>query len=107
MPFTRCKQIHTSQHRFLFTCRPDHLSDEDRQLLAAMESILPKLGVIRCFRLPQRTRDKQRRPRTIASAMKPELLYQKRRWETAHLGAKHSHNERADPNQSAVADVAA
>ena len=38
-----------SQHRFLLTRRPDHLSEEDQQVLATMESISPKLGVIRRF----------------------------------------------------------
>ena len=170
-----------SQHRFLFTRRPDHLADEDKQLLAAMESISPKLGVIRRFtddlhdllspkqtpvsarqirdrmtgdphyaqqpdlvrilarlrgqrlepfiaylglpglerttnhverknrrfRLLQKTRYKRRKPHTIANAMKLELMYQKRRWEGAHLAAKHSHPEQADPDRSAIANVAA
>ena len=30
-----------SEHRFLFTRRPDHLSDEDKQQLAVLESISP------------------------------------------------------------------
>lgn len=38
-----------SEHRFLFTRRPDHLSDEDKQQLAVLESIAPELGVIRRF----------------------------------------------------------
>lgn len=38
-----------SQHRFLFTRRPDHLSGEDLQQLAALELISPELGVIRRF----------------------------------------------------------
>ena len=169
------------QHRFLFTRRPDHLSDEDKELLATMESISPKLGIIRRFtddlhdllspkqtpvsarqirdrmvgdpdyvqqpdlvrilarlrgdklepfiaylelpglerttnhverknrrfRLLQKTRYKRRKPHTIANAMKLELMYQKHRWEAAHLGAKHSHNEQTDPDRSAIANVAA
>jgi hypothetical protein len=38
-----------SHHRFLFTRRPDHLSDEDKQQLANLESIASELGVIRRF----------------------------------------------------------
>lgn len=170
-----------STHRFLFTRRPDHLSEEDRQLLATMESISPALGVIRRFtddlhqlvspertpvsarqfrdrmvadpdynrqpdlvqvlkrlrgdrlepfiaylgvpglkrttnhverknrrfRLLQKTRYKRRKPHTIANAMKLELMYQKRRWEAAHLAADHSDSERTDSEQSPSANVAA
>ena len=38
-----------SQYRFLFTRRPDHVSDEDQHQLAVLESIAPELGVIRRF----------------------------------------------------------
>ena len=38
-----------SEHRFLFTRRPDHLSDEDKEQLAVLESISPQLGIIRRF----------------------------------------------------------
>ena len=38
-----------SQHRFLFTRRPDHLSEEDVHQLAALQLISPELGVIRRF----------------------------------------------------------
>jgi hypothetical protein len=170
-----------SKHRFLFTRRPDHLSEEDQQRLATMESISPKLEIIRRFtdalhdllspehtpvsarkirdrmvadpdyaqqpdlvrvlkrlqgdklepfiaylglpglkrttnhverknrrfRLLQKTRYKRRKSHTIANAMKLELMYQKRRWEAAHRAAKDSHPEQADPDRSAITNVAA
>ena len=170
-----------SQHRFLFTRRPDHLSEEDQQVLATMESISPKLGIIRRFtddlhhllspedtpvsarqirdrmvgdpdygrqpdlvrvlkrlrgdklepfiaylglpglkrttnhverknrrfRLLQKTRYKRRKPHTIANAMKLELMYQKRRWEAAHLAAESGHTEQALSDRSAHVNVAA
>jgi len=43
------KRTFVHQHRFLFTRRPDHLSDDDRQLLATMTEIAPDLAVIRRF----------------------------------------------------------
>ena len=170
-----------SKHRFLFTRRPDHLSEEDQQRLATMQSISPKLGIIRRFtddlhdllspeqtpvsarqirdrmvadpdygqqpdlvrvlkrfrgdklepfiaylglpglkrttnhverknrrfRLLQKTRYKRRKPHTIANAMKLELMYQKRRWEAAHLAAESGHTEPADSHPSAPINVAA
>lgn len=170
-----------SKHRFLFTRRPDHLSDEDKQHLAVLESIAPSLGVIRRFtdefhhllspeetpssarqirdrmvgdpdyakqpdlvrilarlrgeklelfiaylglpglerttnhverknrrfRLLQKTRYKRRKRHTIANAMKLELMYQKCRWEEAHLAAQQSHTGQAKPGRSASANVAA
>jgi hypothetical protein len=38
-----------SEHRSLFTRRPDHLSDGDKQQLAVLESIAPQLGILRRF----------------------------------------------------------
>ena len=38
-----------AEHRFLFTRRPDHLSEEDRKQLAMLESIAPQLGDLRRF----------------------------------------------------------
>ena len=43
------KRKFIAQHRFLFTRRPDNLSDEDRQHLATMGFISPELAVIRRF----------------------------------------------------------
>lgn len=169
------------KHRFLFTRRPDHLSDEDRQLLAKMESISPKLGVIRRFtddlhallspehtpvsarlvrdrmvadpqyaeqphlvrilnrlrgdklepfiaylrfpelerttnhverknrrfRLLQKTRYKRRKPHTITNAMKLELMYQRRRWEQAHLDTEQGQSQQGEVDQSTCRSVAA
>ena len=170
-----------SEHRFLFTRRPDHLSDEDKQQLAVLESIAPELGVIRRFtdefhhllspeetpssarqirdrmvgdldyakqpdlvrilaglrgeklepfiaylglpglerttnhverknrrfRLLQKTRYKRRKHHTIANAMKLELMYQKRRWEEAHLAAQQNETAQVEPDRSASDNVAA
>lgn len=170
-----------SKHRFLFTRRPDHLSEEDKELLAKMESISPELGIIRrftddlhallspqhtpvsarqardrmvadpqyaeqphlvrvlnrlrgdklesfiaCLRLPERerttnhverknrrfrllqkTRYKRRKPHTITSAMKLELMYQKRRWEQAHLDTEQSQSQQADVRPNTPRSVAA
>jgi hypothetical protein len=170
-----------SQHRFLFTRRPDHLSDEDIQQLAALQLISPELGVIRrftaelhdllspkqtpssarqirdrmvadpdyavqCylgrilarirgerlepfiaylglpglerttnhverknrrFRLLQKTRYKRRKPHTIANAMKLELMYQKHRWEQAHLAAQHVPTAQPATDQSIPQNAAA
>lgn len=43
------KRTFVHQHRFLFTRRPDNLSDDDRQHLATMTEISPDLAVIRRF----------------------------------------------------------
>ena len=170
-----------SQHRFLFTRRPDHLSDEDKQHLAVLSSIAPELGVIRRFtgefhyllspehtpssarqtrdrmvgdpdyakqpdlvrilarlrgeklepfiaylalpglerttnhverknrrfRLLQKTRYKRRKPHTIANAMKLELMYQKHRWEQAHLAAHQIPTPQSETDKNVPAIVAA
>jgi hypothetical protein len=170
-----------SEHRFLFTRRPDHLSDEDKQQLAVLESISRELGIIRRFtdelhhllsaeqtpssarqirdrmlgdpdyakqpdlvrilarlggqklepfiaylglpglerttnhverknrrfRLLQKTRYKRRKPHTIANAMKLELIYQKSRWQQAHLAPQQNPAEQAEPDRSTPANVAA
>lgn len=170
-----------SKHRFLFTRRPDHLSGEDKQLLAALESISPELGAIRRFtdqlhdllspeqtpasarqirdrmiaepdyakqpdlvriltrirgerlepfiaylglpglerttnhverknrrfRLLQKTRYKRRKPHTIANAMKLELMYQKHRWEDAHLAGQQIPAPQSEADENVPATVAA
>jgi hypothetical protein len=61
----------------------------------------------RRFRLLQKTRYKRRKPHTIANAMKLELMYQKSRWQQAHLAAQQNPVPQAQPDRSAPPNAAA